>query len=134
MTSTIYPLALALASLGPAAPGDEALPGRDGKYDFVGQVEGTRWDSDVEEPGPVRVLFRRDGECITLVTSVKNYMLIGKWKQSGDMICFPTRSRDIVFVGVVHGDRIIGNEIIPEGDHRRMIWTRSGPNRDAAQK
>jgi len=133
MTSTIYPLALALTLLGPAVSGDEAPPGGDGKYDFVVQVEGTKWDSDVEEPGPTRVLFRQGGECITLVTSVKNYMLIGKWKQSGDMICFPTR-RDTVFVGVVYSDRIIGYEITPEGDHRRMIWTRSGPNRDAAQK
>jgi hypothetical protein len=133
MKPRLFPFAFAAVLLCTAAGADDSNPGRDGQYEFIGQVvEGTGWNSDVEEEGPVRVVFRQGGDSITIVRSLKNYMLLGKWKQSGDTICFPTRGG--VFVGIVQGDRIIGDEITPEGDRRRIIWTKRKPNRDGPDK
>jgi hypothetical protein len=108
MTNTLYALALALASLGPAASGDDALPGRGGDYDFADSdtVEGTVWKGETH-PGQIFIVrFEKGG--VLCYTSPSGTWRNGTWKQTGNAIYLEMNKKYAEYRGVMRGDRITG--------------------------
>ena len=119
MTSTLSPLLLALASLAPAASGDDALPGRGGDYEFAGteNVEGTVWKGETR-PGQIFIVrFERGG--ILSYTSPSGTWRNGTWKQTGNAIYLEMNQKYAEYRGVMRGDRITGEA----GNVANANWT-----------
>jgi hypothetical protein len=124
MTSTLSPLLLALASLAPAASGDEAPPGRDGRYEFSGPVDlaGTMWKGDMNPEGFLVVRFERGGTvCYTY--SGGNWRN-GHWKQEGDKLHMVIGRALVTFRAVIRDDHISGAEV---NQRRRLELKYVGP-------
>ena len=109
MTSTLSPLLLALASLAPAASGDDALPGRGGDYEFAGteNVEGTVWKGETG-PGQQIFIVRFERGGTLCYTSASGTWRNGTWKQTGNAIYLEMNKRYAEYRGVMLGDRITG--------------------------
>jgi hypothetical protein len=120
MTSTLSPLLLALASLAPAASGDDALPGRGGDYQFAGtaSVEGTVWKGETG-PGHQIFIVRFERGGTLCYTSPSGTWRNGTWKQTGNAIYLEMNKRYAEYRGVMRGDRITGEG----GNIANMQWT-----------
>jgi hypothetical protein len=119
MTGTLSPLLLALVSLGPAASGDDVLPGRGGDYEFAGteNVEGTVWKGETR-PGQIFIVrFERGG--ILCYTSPSGTWRNGTWKQTGNAIYLEMNQKYAEYRGVMRGDRITGEA----GNRVNDQWT-----------
>ena len=127
MTNTLYPLALLLSVLGPAAPGDEALPGRGGTYEFAGPMDlaGTVWKGDMNPDGFLILRFERDGTvCYTYSGGTWHN---GNWKQDGDVLNMVIGNAHVKFRAVIRGDTITGEGINDAQDRRRLNVKYVGP-------
>ena len=113
-------LALLLAVLSPAA-GDEALPGRDGRYHFAPneQVAGTMWRGETSPGGIFIVRFEHGG--VLCYTSPNGTWRNGTWKQDGAAIYLEMNKRYAEYRGVLRGDRIVGEASNQPG--ARWTWT-----------
>jgi hypothetical protein len=124
MNGTLYPMVLTLVSLCPAASGDDAPPGRDGKYEFAGpsDLAGTMWKGDMNPEGSLVVRFERDGTvCYTY--SGGNWRN-GHWKQDGDKLHMVIGRAMVTFRAVIRDDNITGAEV---NNRRRLVLKYVGP-------
>jgi hypothetical protein len=125
--TTIYPLALFVATLGPAAPGGDGIPGRDGSYELTGteSVEGTMWRGETT-PGAIFIVrFERGG--ILCYTSPSGTWRNGTWKQNGSAIYLEMNQKYAEYRGVIRGDRIAGEAGNVNGDNWTWDVKRDGP-------
>jgi hypothetical protein len=125
--SALYPLTLALASLCPAAGGEETVPGRDGRYEFAGPMDlaGTVWKGDMNPNGFLILRFERDGTvCYTYSGGTWHN---GNWKQDGDVLNMVIGGAHVKFRAVIRGDQITGEGINDAKDRRRLNVKYVGP-------
>jgi hypothetical protein len=123
----LHPLTLALASLCPAASGDAALPGRDGRYEFAGprDLAGTVWKGDMNPDGFLTLRFERDGNvCYTYSGGTWQN---GNWKQDGDVLTMVIGGAHVKFRAVIRGDHITGEGVNDSQTRRRLNVKYVGP-------
>jgi hypothetical protein len=125
MTSALASLTLLLATLSPAAPGDEALPGRDGNYQIAGiSVEGTMWEGQTDF-GIFIVRFESGG--VLGYTSGSGTFRNGTWQQKGNVILLEMNGHYADYRGVIRGDHIGGVAENVTGTHWKWDVKRKGP-------
>ena len=125
--SALYLLTLVLASLCPGAGGGEAVPGRDGRYEFAGPMDlaGTVWKGDMNPNGFLILRFERDGTvCYTYSGGTWHN---GNWKQDGDVLNMVIGGAHVKFRAVIRGAQITGEGINDAQDRRRLNVKYVGP-------
>lgn len=119
MTTAVPSVVLLFVTLAPAASGDDALPGRDGAYEFAGvaTVEGTVWKGETN-PGEVFIVrFEKGG--ILCYTSPSGTFRNGTWTQKGNAIYLEMNQRYAEYRGVLAGNRLTGTA----GNITGLTWT-----------
>ena len=118
MTNALSPLVLLLATLSPAASGDDPLPGRDGSYQFEGvSIEGTVWQGVFWPNDKVILRFERGG--VLWYRYPGGVSREGSWKQNGNAIYLETVNKYAEYHAVLRGDRLIGSA----SNVTKLKWT-----------
>ena len=125
MRYALAALALLLATLAPAAPSDEGVPGRDGSYELAGSnVEGTMWEGNTDR-GVFIVRFERGG--MLCYTSPSGTFRNGTWTQNGNVILLEMNGHYADYRGEMRGDRILGEASNKPGMKWNWNVKRKGP-------
>jgi hypothetical protein len=124
MKTKLFPLAFAAVLLCTGA--DDALPGRDGDYQFAeNTVAGPVWKGEMNPHGFLIVRFEPDGTvCYTYSGGTRRN---GNWKQDGDRLDMVIGRANLRFHAVIRGDRIIGDGVNDSGVRAQLDLKRSGP-------
>jgi hypothetical protein len=125
MKTRLFSLAFAFVLIC-AAGADDALPGRDGEYQFAENIlAGTMWKGDMNPQGFLVVRFEPSGRvCYTYSGGTWHN---GNWKQDGDRLHMVIGRANVTFDAVIRGDHITGGGGNGPGDRRRLELKRVGP-------
>jgi hypothetical protein len=124
MTTTLTSLVLLAAALVPAAPGEDALPGRDGNYELEpNSVVGTVWKGKLGSQVWI-IRFQRGG---TLSYTLDRFGARDvSWKQQGNVVTMRANNGNSEFRLVIEGQRLRGEGHNLAGEHWQLDMKYTG--------